>query len=50
MKTDRKLVSDFWCQKLHNNSDNKPPKTGRDHVKYCIEILTCADKIDTSDI
>ena len=50
MKTDRKLISDFRCQKLHNNNDNKPPKTGRDHVKYRIEISTFADKIDTSDI
>ena len=46
MKTDRKLISDFRRQKLHNNNDNKPPKTGRDHVKYRIEILTFADKID----
>ena len=38
VKTDRKLISDFQCQKLHNNNDNKPPKTGWDHVKYRIEI------------
>ena len=50
VKIDRKLISDFRCQKLHNNNDNKPPKTGRDHVKYRIEISTFADKIDTSDI
>ena len=50
VKTDRKLFSDFRCQKLHNNNDHKPPKTGRDHVKYRIEISTFADKIDTSDI
>ena len=50
VKTDRKLISDFQCQKLHNNNDNKPPKTGRDHVKYRIEISTFADKIDTFDI
>ena len=51
VKTDRKLISDFRCQKLHNNNnDNKPPKTGRDHVKYRIEISTFADKIDTFDI
>ena len=50
VKTDRKLISDFQCQKLHNNNDNKPPKTGRDHMKYCIEISTFADKINTSDI
>ena len=50
VKTVRKLISDFRCQKLHNNNDHKPPKTCRDHVKYRIEILTFADKIDTSDI
>ena len=50
VKTDRKLISDFRCQKLHNNNDNKPPKTGKDHVKYRIEISTFADKINTSDI
>ena len=44
VKTDRKLISDFRYQKLHNNNDNKPLKTGRDHVKYCIEISTFADK------
>ena len=50
VKTDRKLISDYGCQKLHNNNDIKPPKTGRDHVKYRIEISTFADKIDISDI
>ena len=50
MKTDRKLISDFRFQKLHNNNDHKPPKTGRDHVKYRIEISTFANKIDTFDI
>ena len=50
VKTDRKLISDFQCQKLYNNNDHKPPKTGRDHVKYRIEISTFADKINTSDI
>ena len=50
VKTDRKLITDYQCQKLHNNSDNKPPKTIMNHVKYRIEILTFADKIDTSDI
>ena len=50
VKTDRKLISYFWCQKLHNNNDNKPPKTITNHVKYCIKISTFADKIDTSDI
>ena len=53
VKTDRKLISDFQCQNcqiLHNNNDNEQPKTGRDHVKYRIEISTFADKIDTSDI
>ena len=53
VKTDRKRISDFRCQKLHNNNnDNKPPKTVTitNHVKYRIEISTFADKIDTSDI
>ena len=51
VKADRKLISDFRCQKLHNNNDDdKPPKTIMNHVKYRIEILTFADKIDTSDI
>ena len=50
VKTDRKLISDFRCQTLYNNDDNKPPKTGRDHVKYGIEISTFADKVDISDI
>ena len=49
VKTDRKLISDFQCQKLNNN-DYKSPKTGRDHMQYHIEISTFADKIDTSDI
>ena len=49
VKTDRKLISVFQCQKLHNN-DDKTPKTGWDHMKYRIEISTCADKIDTSDV
>ena len=40
VKTDRKLISDFRCQKLHNNNDNKPPKTITNHVKYSIEIST----------
>ena len=49
VKTDRKLISDFRCQKLHNNNDNKPPKTVTitNHVKYGIQISTFADKIDT---
>ena len=50
VKTDRKLISDYQCQKLHNNNNDKPPKTITNHVKYCIEISTFADKIDTSDI
>ena len=50
VKTGRKLISDFQYQKLHNNNDDKPPKTGRDHVKCRIETLTFADKIDTSNI
>ena len=52
VKTDRKLISDFRCQKLHNNNDNKPPKTVTimNYVKYCIEISTFAVKVDTSDI
>ena len=50
VKTDRKLISDFQCQKLHNNNDDKPPKTIMNHMKYHIDILTFADKIDTSDI
>ena len=50
VKTDRKHISDFRCQKLHNNNDDKPPKMGWDHVKYRVEISTFADKIDTSDI
>ena len=50
VKTDRKLISDFRCQKLHNNNDDKPPKTIMNHVKYRIKILTFADKIDISDI
>ena len=40
VKTDRKLISDFQCQKLHNN---EPPKTGTNHVKYRIELSTFAD-------
>ena len=50
VKSDRKLINDIQCQKLHNNNDHKPPKTGKDHVKYRIEISTFADKINTSDI
>ena len=50
VKTDRELISDFQWQKLHNNNDYKSPKTGRDHVKYHIEISTFADKINTSDV
>ena len=50
VKTDRILISDFQCQELHNDNDYKSPKTGRDHLKYHIEISTFADKIDTSDI
>ena len=50
VKTDRKLISDYRCQKLHNNNDNKPPKTITNHMKYRIKISTFADKIDTSDI
>ena len=50
VKTDKELFSDFRCQELHNNNDNKPPKTITNNVKNCIEISTFADKIDTSDI
>ena len=44
------LISDFRCQKLHNNNDNEPPRTGTNHMKYCIEISNFADKIDIFDI
>ena len=50
VKADRKIISDFRCQKLHIINDNKPPKTITNYVKYHIEISTVADKIDTSDI
>ena len=50
VKTDRKLISDYQCQKLHNNDNDKSPKTIMNHVKYHIKISTFADKIDTTDI
>ena len=58
VKTDRKFISDFVVENCHNNNDkvpigivyNKLPKTGTNHLRYCIKISTFTNKIDAFDI